>query len=319
MHSQLAVIHRLHKEGSRPVSAESSPFFSWATCLRTIQVGQLNDLKPTIISSADEVFTGQNAYVFLLEVVCGLKSPILGETEVHGQYREFLDRVKASADKDLYQVLHQVHVHAKNIRSEYLQGLGSQSYGSYCRKKVRSFKEVNLVGAGHLTQELLPWLNKLNINVRLHVRSVNDRVIEIQKKYPKVLIESLETLKNPLAGVLIVAAPVNSKHLGEWLVDQPLELILDLRGESAHDPLVLNPQMQVTLESLKDIFSKIESSRVFIRNEVARAQEVIVKKAELLEKQRTDKERIDESSNSSPKERFSTTASVHGRTGTSKI
>ena len=70
----------------------------------------MNHLKPTVISSADEVFTGQNAYVFLLEVVCGLKSPILGETEVHGQYREFLERIKASADKELYQVLHQVHV-----------------------------------------------------------------------------------------------------------------------------------------------------------------------------------------------------------------
>ncbi|MEK6556047.1 MAG: hypothetical protein AABZ31_12450 [Bdellovibrionota bacterium] len=310
----MAIIHRLHSEGAVSTPVDHSSFFAWATCLRTIHIGSLDELKPTVIASTDEVFTGKEAYIFLLEVVCGMRSPILGETEVHGQYREFLERVKPLANKELYQVLHQVHVHAKNVRSEHLQGLGSQSYGSYCRKKVRSFKEVNLVGAGHLTQELLPWLNKLNIHVRLHVRSINDRVVEIQKKYPKVSIESLESKKGPLSGAVIVAAPLTAQNLIGWLESHSVALILDLRGESAQDPLMLNTQMPVTLESLKDIFSTIESSRVFIRNELAKAKEFIVEKAELLAREYTD-----ESSNSGPKERFSATASVHGRTGTSKI
>jgi hypothetical protein len=41
-----------------------------------------------------EVFRGQQAYRFLLEVICGLNSPIVGKTAVMGQFKEFLQNAK---------------------------------------------------------------------------------------------------------------------------------------------------------------------------------------------------------------------------------
>jgi glutamyl-tRNA reductase len=74
----------------------------WQTCLRRILFLNARDnhdileaietegLLPPIV----EVFRGEQAYGFLLEVICGLNSPIVGETAVMGQFKEFLQNAK---------------------------------------------------------------------------------------------------------------------------------------------------------------------------------------------------------------------------------
>ena len=64
----------------------------WQTCLRRIQF--LNRFENSaLIEAAEtdklvpptvEVYRGNEAYGFLLEVICGLNSPLLGETAVMG-------------------------------------------------------------------------------------------------------------------------------------------------------------------------------------------------------------------------------------------
>jgi len=39
---------------------------------------------------ATRALAGAEAYVFLLETICGLNSPMIGETQVLGQFRTFL-------------------------------------------------------------------------------------------------------------------------------------------------------------------------------------------------------------------------------------
>src|SRR5436190_7341524 len=69
----------------------------WQTCLRRILFLNRNDSCTTIeaIENGElnlptvEIFRGREAYQFLLEVICGLNSPIVGETAVMGQFKEF--------------------------------------------------------------------------------------------------------------------------------------------------------------------------------------------------------------------------------------
>src|SRR5262245_56244792 len=99
----------------------------WKTCLRRIlflntnencalieaaESGQL--LEPTV-----EVFRGQDAYRFLLEVICGLNSPIVGETAVMGQFKEFSLHAKFAKTpwgSFLRRLFSQVLLDAKRIR-----------------------------------------------------------------------------------------------------------------------------------------------------------------------------------------------------------
>ena len=69
----------------------------WQTCLRRILFLNSSDNR-AVIEAAEvgkatpptvEVFRGEEAYRFLLEVICGLNSPIVGETAVMGQFKEF--------------------------------------------------------------------------------------------------------------------------------------------------------------------------------------------------------------------------------------
>src|SRR5205085_5331838 len=83
-----------------------------------------------------EVFRGQQAYAFLLEVICGLNSPIVGETAVMGQFKDFLLDAKfprTSWGNFLRQLVTNLMIDAKRVRARHMQGIGSQSYGSLVR------------------------------------------------------------------------------------------------------------------------------------------------------------------------------------------
>ena len=69
------------------------------------------------------------AYRLLLEILCGLRSPMVGETQVMGQFKAFL----ASLDREhawVNRVGQRLLTDARDVRTRHLQGLGSRSYGS---------------------------------------------------------------------------------------------------------------------------------------------------------------------------------------------
>ena len=59
----------------------------WRTCVR--QVAFVDD--PAAIPQGVAAWHDEAAYAHLLEVVCGLHSPIVGETEVLHQFKVFAD------------------------------------------------------------------------------------------------------------------------------------------------------------------------------------------------------------------------------------
>ena len=97
------------------------------------------------------------AYAHLLEVICGLGSPIVGETEVMHQFKLFVTGLPAehAVIRDMSERL---LADARVVRARHLVGLGSRSYGSAVRRHVRDCSRVALVGTGMLAQEILPFL-----------------------------------------------------------------------------------------------------------------------------------------------------------------
>src|SRR5262245_10577278 len=104
----------------------------WQTCLRRIAFLHRSDLEWRI-SIGREVYLGRAAYQFLLEVICGLHSPLVGENAVMGQFRKFRTSAvfpDTTWGKFLRGLTTDLLVDARRVRHHHLQNLGSQSYGS---------------------------------------------------------------------------------------------------------------------------------------------------------------------------------------------
>jgi glutamyl-tRNA reductase len=204
------------------------------------------------LREGDEAHTGESAYALLLEIVCGLRSPVVGETEVFGQFKAFIDKQESEERPvQLINFLRRIATDAKKIRHDYLRDLGSQSYGSLVRKEVRGANEIHLIGFGHLAQEIIPWLKKSEIPVTVHVR----RPEQVETDLPVV---SLADPKK-IGGVVVVAAPVNSQDFAVWLGEHAgrLEKVIDLRGESQADPI----RVSAPVVDLQEVMSRLANLR----------------------------------------------------------
>ncbi len=117
-----------------------------------------------------ELLKDEKAYSFLLEVLCGLKSPVIGETEVFGQFKTQVLK-HLDAKNPIAKIIHSIVADTKSIRSLHLLNLGSSSYGSLARKSLNGFKNLDILGAGQFVQSLKPWIEKLNIQTQVYTRS----------------------------------------------------------------------------------------------------------------------------------------------------
>jgi glutamyl-tRNA reductase len=268
---------------------DNSDLAIWKTCLREIAFlvgnneipGHLSHLQNGTQDKLD-IFHGINASQFLLEIVCGLKSPVTAETEVHGQFREFY--------KSHYEKLNKQHKEmalwceridqvANQIRDQFLRGLGSQSYGSYARKKTKGLSEVHVLGSGHLTREILPWLIKSIPLVHVYYRN-EEKSKELAKRHPQVILHNLAGPTKLVQGALLVTAPLSADKILDWLGDdiQRLQCVLDYRSESEFDPIPI----QCLRLSLKEIFADIEGTKTQAQEKVVLARKEIAQKSKEL-------------------------------------
>lgn len=254
----------------------------WQTCLRRIQF--LNRIENSALieaaernplTSGIEIYRGREAYEFLLEVICGLNSPLICETAVMGQFREFCTHARfpnTSWGWFLRQITSNVLVDAKRIRRDHLQGIGSQSYGSLVRQHVKGMPTVAVLGAGQLAREILPWLigkTKARLFYRnwLHAK-------DLLPEYPEVHLDQYSAddagWEQKEIG-LVIAAPMKASEVENWVRMQSTTFskCLDLRGEAATDPISL-PIPVIKLSELFDAL-RIERQRLEGRVEAARA------------------------------------------------
>ena len=127
----------------------------WRTCLRDIGFVDGDDESdlPAGVDRLDDA----PAYALLLEVVCGLRSPLAGETQVMGQFKAFVKALGSDGDR-VRRLAQRVLTDAREIRTDHLQGLGARAYGSQVKRHVRGCRVVALIGAGALATEIAPAL-----------------------------------------------------------------------------------------------------------------------------------------------------------------
>jgi glutamyl-tRNA reductase len=270
----------LHRPGSaRPEISPGSGQPVWKTCLRQIAFLS-SDRAAEARLAGDEIYDHAEAFAFLLEVVCGLGSPVIGETEVFGQFKNFvatnalISTVPFSLS--LRNFLQAVIQSAKSLRAEHLVGLGSQGYGSLVRKLSKTDAAVTILGAGQLAVEIIPWLTKQKA-VQVVCRDLN-RARSVQVAHPSVELCQIDVVETSVHGCLVVAAPIADADLFAWLQARPGQVrkILDLRGELEEAALFKEYQFF----SLKDVFSNIEKNKKDLEQKVVELKKLVRARAE---------------------------------------
>lgn len=112
-----------------------------------------------------ELETGDTAYFYLLETICGLKSKLIGENEIVGQFKEAYKIYGQATFKDtkLLLVLEKLFKDAKDIRTQYLIGISQKTYASLTRRHLiqkAKADHVVVVGSGSLAEDLINQFKK---------------------------------------------------------------------------------------------------------------------------------------------------------------
>jgi glutamyl-tRNA reductase len=269
-------ISLLHRHGPRALNGLTERTPVWKTCLR--QIAFLSADEDMALEDGDQIYTGSEAFAFLLEIICGLHSPVVGETEVFGQFKNFTAAVLENeiftnpSLRPFFQALIQT---AKSVRAEHLVGLGSQGYGSLVRKLSKTEKSVTLMGSGQLVEEILPWLAKQK-KIQVVCRSP-EKARRFQEKYAALQIDLSADVAEVFSCV-VIAAPLTDHELLAWLNQRPGQVrkVLDLRGELLQPELFKDYQFI----GLKDFFASIEQNKQDLSHRVVTIKEVVQRKAQ---------------------------------------
>ncbi len=284
MLENLIVLHHPKKSGETSVAAING--LEWQTCLRRIVLlhkSASHTLISTLPESA-EIYEGQAAYNFLLEVICGLRSPLVAETAVMGQFKEFCATARFPMNEwgaFLRRLTSDLLVDAKRVRARHLEGLGSQSYGGMVRQHLKGVPSVIVFGAGQLAEEILPWIvgkNDATVCARNleHAKVLADQFegLHLQQFTMSAAIEEMRET------AVVIAAPIKAVDVETWMKAQatPFVKVIDLRGEAESDPV----RSSLPVVRLSEMFAALRNERPKLIARVAAARAEITSAAQRL-------------------------------------
>lgn len=240
--NSLTLLHRSKVSCEAPL-ASLSPVRGneevWATCLREIAFVS-DDLSQDGLEAVKglEIHREEGALIFLLEVLCGLKSPVLGETEVLGQFKNYLTQIPDDhplrRESSLVPFLQNT---VKEARTRFLRATGSLSYGQVVRRWLKDADDVVMWGFGSLGSEIWPWVREKTKSVVVRkLRSAEEEV-------PFVVGQS------PRASAHVIAAPLPDSKVAELAENS---LVIDLRDKALKHPNV---------RTLQDLFDELSGMR----------------------------------------------------------
>lgn len=251
----------------------------WKTCLRQVLICEESELSSHEILDNDLILTGAEAFNFLIEVLCGLHSPIVGETEVLGQFRLFVESRKSLGDpcfQDNQKWLQFLFSEVKRIRTQYLVGIGSHSYGSLLRKFSKDSDGISLIGSGHLATEIIPWLSHKK-DLSVFARSP-EKAWPLKEKIPHLQVHSMKC-PHEVNETLIIAAPVSDEFLVAKIENSKhkIKTVFDLRGElnNIQGLLAERGHTHIQFVPLNEFFKTLEHHKQELANKVKEIQEVI--------------------------------------------
>lgn len=190
----LHAIKLLHIQGNTAELSsellEEKGIFLLKTCQRALIVKTTPVKKDH--QSLGDFYEGKDAYQFLLETICGLKSKLQGESEIVAQFKEayhnYLENeVRSSV---ILRVLEKLFKDAKEIRRDYLVKIGQQSYAGIARRIVQTKYEaghVLILGSGQLAKDVLKLLQK-RYQISISARNPQ-KVAELIAEYPHLDIQ----------------------------------------------------------------------------------------------------------------------------------
>jgi glutamyl-tRNA reductase len=259
---ELSVVQRA--PGSAAASAGEAV---WRTCLRDIAFVDERSAAP-----GDAVMLeGEDAYAHLLEVVCGLGSPIVGETEVMHQFKRFLAELPPS-HAPIGALGQRLLADARVVRARHLIGLGSRSYGSVVRRHLNGAPRVALVGTGMLAREILPFARDDGREVDVWGRRDVFDAAGGSVTYRR-LVDAWPASRLHGSTVMVVAAPVASTTIADVSGRyESLARLVDLRAEGADDP---PPPVAPAVVVLADVFAEVKHAAAHTERRVAAAREEI--------------------------------------------
>ncbi|MFM8387453.1 MAG: hypothetical protein ACKOCB_11645 [Planctomycetia bacterium] len=237
----LAILH-VPKGAPPPAHAVPAPCFE--TCQRRIWIG----LDGSLPCSTQQ---GEDAYALLLEVVCGLHSRVLAETEVQGQFRDF-----SRAHRSLEPFASWLLEDAKAIRTQVLAGVGGHSYAGVVRRWCGPGREILVLGRGQLARKVATGLQV------------------VRQLPPRDVSACHEALRAARAGCrVVVAAPIEDAVLGELRAAAPVgALWIDLRGERG------SFRAERTLD---DLYAEVEREQAQARAVLPRALAEVRRRARM--------------------------------------
>lgn len=274
MVNDLVVAH--YKKGS-PSSynwAHCAQFNSatvWETCVRVLGLSLQNEKNSDSLHAVENVqtYSGSQAYHFLLRVTSGLESPVLGETEVFGQFKNWLEQ------SPKWQALGKMILEdVKLVRRQYLEGLGAQSYGSWARKKLENQSRIMMIGCGQLGQEILPWLSKSDRHVSVVVRN--------SERYKHLKSSAVEIIQQEQVqewgGALLILAPISDDQLQNIINKSSFSLIVDLRDISGKF-WGRQKLAQQSVFTLDDAFVDLQKFRELGQSQIQQAEQKLLELA----------------------------------------
>lgn len=165
----LTVIHRIKDAAGHGLSPaheaqlrEQGLYLN--TCLRQLVIlDSMGRGQPVRVTDPElQWFSGNAAYSFLLQTATGLNSSIPGETNILGQFqhawRNWRAQKTAQQASRLDGTMRRLFADSRDVRREYLQGIGGNSYGSLVRKLLAPAANARIlfVGTGKLTDSMRP-------------------------------------------------------------------------------------------------------------------------------------------------------------------
>lgn len=215
--------------------------FVLATCQRTMVLTfnrypfANNDLPDHELHSAEA------AYLFLLETICGLKSKLIGENEIVGQFKEAYKLYAASTLKDtkLLTILEKLFQDAKDIRTQHLIGISQKTYASLTRKHLiqkAKADHILILGSGQLAEDLI---NQFKKKAKITICARNEARVSLLAASHDIEIlpweKRQEMVSMPFIANTIGCSKTiwNESFFSSWKQNNPEGMFVDLGSPAA--------------------------------------------------------------------------------------
>jgi hypothetical protein len=300
--AKLLVLHRLKDAAGQGLDEPDSDAlrqrgFFLDTCLRQLTIMVESELPR--ISAADnsyELFSGRQAYSFLLQTATGLNSSIPGESNILGQFRHGWNNWRNASDAEqvckLHSYMHQLMADSRRIRSKYLQGIGGTSYGSLVRKQLQPAADdrILFVGTGKLAHSILSLFNAYETALWNH-RDNSTGISTGQRRFaPEAAAEAAAW-----ANHIVITTPADRHHDRTWaeLAARGTKHIVHLGRRRARRGVWSEQSLPFLFSDLDDIFALRRKQSSLRTLQIMRARKACEQQAVELSLA-TDSEPVDE-------------------------